>query len=221
MYNVRIWYIGLVRGKTTGKKVIRFFYKATYDEKPCFIKLEKYFTQRSEYCSTIREIRAYKQMSKFDLEFIPALLLSDESYEKNTAMIATEFIPDLMNFKIPIDKKEFEVICEQLEHIHGQMREADIVHGDLSVSNLSMTKDQHIVIIDFGIAYSPTFKAFQLDTAHVGTHFKVSENKCIYDNAYSFLRIMDDCGISETFKQEECYKRLQRLVGAHTHVINI
>jgi len=214
MYKARIWYIGLRRSQSTGKKIIRYFYSATYKGKPCFVKLGK-------NCATFKEVLVYKHMTECGLTLMPALLHSDENYAKNTVLLVTEFVNDMTNFKLPNDRVAFEAICTQLEYIHQQLREADIVHGDLTTSNLSITADQRIVVMDFGIAFSPAFEAFQSNTPFIGTHFNVSGNKCIYDNAYSFLRILDDCNISDNFKQEECYKRLRRLVGVHTHVVNI
>ena len=40
-------------------------------------------------------------------------------------------------------------------------------------------------------------------------------------NAVSFLKMLDDCGIPNEFKQKECYKRIEKLVGKHTYTVHL
>jgi serine/threonine protein kinase len=212
-YRINRWYSGL--GKT---KTRRHYYKAELNGKKCFVKL-------SEYDRDIkREIFINKYITQCNLDFIPKILLSYEGDDNNAALLVTEFIEsDARELKMPEDAAEFEAICAQLEYIHSCLSKFDIIHGDIHSSNMMPDKENNIKIIDCAIGWVPGSEAYDESYKNrglIGTYYIKSGNTRIYDHAYAFLRMMDDLGISDDFKQKECYKRIESLVGVHTYTLH-
>jgi len=192
------------------KNYQRFYYKAKYSNKIYFIKVSK-----DDY-TVKNEIFINEYLIQCGVTFAPKLLMSDENYGKNTAMIAFEFISEIYNFELADDEKAFEFICKEFEYIHGHFLKFNIIHGDISASNLLLGNKNNIVLIDFALSWVPGSEVFKLRHP-CGLYHVLSDNKHVYDNAFSFLRMLDDCGISDAFKQKECYKRIEKLLGVHTY----
>jgi hypothetical protein len=77
-------------------------------------------------------------------------------------------------------------------------------------------------MIDFGIARGPGSEAFPVDySRHAGTYFLLEGNTRIYDDAYSFLQMLDFSGIPAFFKEKECFRRIERLVGGHAFTVEL
>jgi len=209
IYKFRKWNIGSKRKKMSFKKM-RFYYKARYNNSACFIKM-------GNNNSTSNEITINKYLDRCSMDFIPSLLLSDEDFSKSTVLIVTEYISNLKKIKVPDDIEGFRQICTELEVIHEKLMAHNIIHGDLSDSNLSMTKDNRIMLIDFGYGWIPGMNK----NTFLRTIYKKTSNANVYCNAHNFLRVLDEIGTPDNFKQEECYKRLERLVGLHTLAVPI
>ena len=209
-YEVRRW-VRIVRDK----KLIRFYYKAQFKGIPCFIKLARMdITMKNE-------IFVNKYLVECGADFAPQMLISDENYSEDTSMIAFESISDLREFELPADENTFESICEEFEGIFKFFLKHGIIHGDINDSNLTLNRKNHIILIDFGLGKTPDSDTSLLSfSVQRGLYYQSTENTRIYDDAYSFVSMLDDCGISEAFKQKECYKRIKQLVGVHTHSIN-
>ena len=208
-YQIRRW-LRVVRGE----KLIRFYYQAKFKGEPCFIKMAK-------LDNTIgNEIYINKYLARCGATFVPRLLISDDNYNKDTSMMVLEAISDMREFELPDNESSFESICGDFEDIYKFFLEHGIIHGDINDSNLLLDHDNHIILIDFGLAKSPGSDTSQLScSVQRGLYYQSSENTRIYDDAYSFLRMLDDCGIPDAFRQKECYQRIERLVGTHTHSI--
>jgi serine/threonine protein kinase len=209
-YQCRKWKVGLK--KYRGKRHIRLFYRAVYEGKPCFIKLGK-----NDMPSMKRETLINNYVSWCGLRFAPAMLLSDDDYDDDTAILVTEYVSGLENFSLPGDTASFEAVCAELEHIHGCLQKFGIIHGDLNASNIMLDKDNRVIIIDFGIGWVPGAD----DYIPRGTYYTESGGERTYDNAFAFIKMLEECGVTANLKGNECYKRLERLVGVHTHTAAI
>jgi len=211
VYRVRRWYT-----YTEEEKIIRRYYKARFNGELCFIKVAK-------NDSTIKkEIFINKYLVQCDIEFIPKLLVSDEEYDVSTSLIVTEFIQNTHKFKLPEDEKTFEYICGELIAIHGCFHKLGIMHGDICNSNILLDSRNNISLIDFGVGWAPGSEIFKVNDLYVrGTYYILDGNIRTYDHAFSFLRMMDDCGISKEFKQKECYKKIEKLLGVHTYTVTL
>jgi len=209
IYCVRRWYTCHGAEKTD-----RLFFKGVFNGTKCFIKL-------AANDSTIKkEIFINNYMTECGINFVPKLLLSDSNYNINSALLVTELIQDIKKFKLPDNERAFEVMCNKFEHIHSCLKKFSIVHGDISLSNVLVDKNACIILIDFGIGWVPGSEIFRTNhLIHHGTYYIESDNVRIYDNAFSFLRVLDHSKIPAEYKQKECYKKIERLVGVHSHII--
>jgi len=205
---MRHWYTGL-----GAEKLVRLFYRARYNGEPCFIKL---VTNDS---SIKKEIFINEYATQCNLDFIPKLLQSND-INKNSSFLVTEFISGAKKFQMPNDEKSFETICANFIYIHDCLKKYDIIHGDISISNIILDSQNRIKLIDFGVGKAPGSEVF--DTGrfiHRGTYYIPTNDSRIYDNAFSFLKVMDAAGIPTAFKQKKCYKEIESLVGEHTYTV--
>ena len=205
VYCVRHWYMGLGE-----EKLVRLFYKTKLDGTWCFVKLVE------NDSSIAKEIFINKYITERGIEFVPKLLLSDDN------LLVIEFIQGMKKFKLPDDEKAFENMCADFKNIHACFKKFDIIHGDISASNVLLDKDNKIVLIDFGVGWVPGSEVFPSNhVIHHGTYYVESDNIRIYDNAFSFLRVLDYYKIPAKFKQMKCYKEIEQLVGAHCKELTI
>jgi len=192
----------------------RFYYKAKYENENCFVKLS-----RNDYAIK-NEIHISRYLSRCAIGFVPGYLHSDEDYEKHTSLLITGFISGMRPFTLPGDEKTFEAVCGEFEQIIKCFVQYGIFHGDVSASNVLMDSENHIMVIDFALGYAPGSEAYQLKDPR-GMNYRLSGNVCTYDNAYSFIRLLDDCGLSDDFKCKDCYKRIERMIDAHTRSVTV
>ena len=188
------------------------YYQADMDGEKCFIKVS------TDCIAAKNEIFINKYLAGCGFSFVPMLLLSDESYDSGEFLLVTEFKSNMRVFSLPEDEKAFELICAEFENIHGLFRQFDIIHGDLFPGNLRLDADNHICIIDFGVGWVPGSGEYPEEYLYRGVN---TGSAVVYDNARAFLNMLEDCGISNAFKQKECYKRIERLVGAHTYTVEL
>ena len=208
-HQIRRW-LRVVRGE----KLVRFYYHAKLNNKPCFVKMAK-------QDSTLKnEIFINKYLTQCGATFAPRLLISDENYDKDTTMMVFETIVDVREFELPDNEATLESICECFEDIYKFFLEHGIVHGDINESNLLLSQDNQIILLDFGLASSLESDISSLrDSVQHGYYYQFSANARIYDDAYSFLKMLDDSGVPEAFKKKECYQRIEKLVGVHSRSI--
>ena len=213
IYRINRWYIGLGKYKTT-----RYYYKANLDKTKCFVKLA--IKDRD----IKREIYINRYITGFNFSFSPKTMLYDYGDDGSAALLVTEFLEgEAERFTIPECETTFESICKEFEYIHSCFQKHSIVHGDIHHLNLLLSKDNHIKIIDWAVGWVPGSEKYDDSYGNrerVGTYCIESGNTKTFDHAYAFLRMLDEKGISDYFKQKECYKRIERLVGAHTFVLS-
>jgi len=208
-HQVRRW-LRIIRGEF----LIRFYYFAKLNGEPCFIKIAK----RDHTLKN--EIYVNKYLIAHGATFMPRLLISDVDFDKDRTMLAFEAISDMREFEMPDNVTTFESVCKDFEDIFNFFREHGIIHNDVNDSNLLLDLNNHIILIDFGIAKSP-----ESDNSHFrnsvqrGLYYQSSADSRLYDDAYSFIRMLDDHNIPDVFRQNACYKRIEQLVGMHTHRI--
>ena len=91
-----------------------------------------------------------------DLEYLNIIKYYDCIFEKNKEIIIMKFAEG-GNLKEKIEEKKafeenkiidwFIEICEGIKYIHNKK----IIHRDLKLNNIFLTKDNHIKIGDFGM----------------------------------------------------------------------
>jgi TP53 regulating kinase-like protein len=110
--------------------------------------------------------------------FTPKIKNSDE----RTKEITMDFIDGekLSDFLDEFELKKQKQICRQMGEIISKLHDAEIIHGDLTTSNMILCKDK-IYIIDFGLGYiSSKFEDRAVDLhllkqAMQAKHFKYYE----------------------------------------------
>lgn len=173
------WRIG--KGKD---HAFRRYYLASYNGKKCFIKIGKNdATVRNEYLTL-------SKLPKDVIDFSPKILIGKENFDTNTTMLAVEFIEGLEKFTLPKDISTFENLCEQFIHILKVLESQNLVHADIHRGNL-MLHNNKLILLDYGISM---FKYERNDIDYVarpGTYYRIAEDYRIYDDAYSFTKLIE------------------------------
>ena len=197
-------------------KAYRRYYTAYYNEKKCFIKVAK------NDVTIINEIKINSYLAEIgvNVEFATKHIISDEFFCNNTAMMAIEYVSDLENFYIPETVEGFEKLCREFMEILKTLEQAHIIHADIHKGNL-MLKDGKPILLDFGISKIKN-KENEIDyKARPGTFFRVNGSERIYNDAYSFIKMLEKMEIKEEFKNLAEYKDIEKLCDENCFVVNI
>lgn len=205
LYRSDHWYIG-----DDGEGTIRRYYAAQYHGQPCFVKL-------AQKDSTIQnEIYVNDYLTKRHIRFVPQTLLLDYRYGEDASLLVTEFKAGLRPFVIPESCEKFIRVCREFEDIYTQFAALGVVHGDISESNLLLDTDGSLVVTDFGIGHAPGTEQFKIDYGvHDGTYYQTDGNLRTYDDIFSFLQMLNDCGLPAAFRELPCYRHLESILGKH------
>lgn len=193
----------------------RRYYIATLGGKKCFIKIA------NSDLTIENEIFIAKLVQKYEWNFTSKCLYIDETTYSDGKVLALEFINDLHEFKLPSSKQTFRLICDEYLEILNALETAGIVHADVHRRNLLMDSNNHIYILDFGISAIEK-KGNKIDyLARPGTFFKTNGNTRIYDDAYSFIMMTQNLGISKEFEELEEYTAIRDRIGKITYTVQI
>lgn len=125
-----------------------------------------------------RTRREAKILQKLEDMNFPAPHLKD--FSDTRMSIAMEFIPGPKVRDVLFDTKEYTKIAEAIGKNVAKLHDAQIVHGDLTTSNMLIhEKSKELTFIDFGLsAFSDKIEdkavdLFLLDRALQSTHFQV------------------------------------------------
>ncbi|MBS1267261.1 MAG: KEOPS complex subunit Bud32 [Candidatus Woesearchaeota archaeon] len=116
--------------------VVKDRVKKSYRLKQIDTKLRKYRTRR--------EAKLLEKLSKFN--FTPKLIESDDK----SMQINMEFI-DGPRLRDVINKNNYQELCTEIGKKLAILHNQDIIHGDLTTSNMIYNKK--IFFIDFGLSY--------------------------------------------------------------------
>ncbi len=103
--------------------------------------------------------------------------------------------------------KERENICREIGRLIGKLHSNGIIHGDLTTSNMILTSDNRIVLIDFGLSEQTK----ELEARGVDLHLM---RRCLQSSHYShaeeaFEAIMK--GYSEIVGEKETLNVLDKI----------
>ena len=208
-YHTDHWYIG-----DDGTDTRRKYYSAYFNGKRCFIK---YVANDSTIAN---EIFVNHYLTENRIPYVPQTLYASYSKADNTAVLATEWLENISGFFIPENIETFRAFLADYLDILHIFEEKEITHNDVSDSNLIVINGEKLMLTDFGIGHVPGSDQFYIDyILHDGTYYQQQNRKRIYDDAWSFYKILEDAGIPETFKQTKEYRNLLAQIGKHTYVI--
>lgn len=197
-------------------KAYRRYYVANYDCKKCFVKVAK------NDATIVNEIRvnSYIKDCCESVDFTTNLIMCDEKFCETTAMMAIEYISDLKNFYIPQSVKEFEVLCQSFIHILEVLQENQIIHADIHKGNL-MLKSGKPILLDFGISKIKNIENGIDYKARPGTFYKTAGNERTYNDAYSFIKMIEKMDVSEEYKNLEAFKSIEKLCDVNCFTVDI
>ncbi len=183
----------------------RRYYIATYNGKKVFIKIG------IGDVTVANEYQIMKGLENAKVSFVAPMLCGDGRFDINTTMLAVEFIPNLTRFAIPVCYNDFKKMCEQFYTILAELNKRAIVHADIHAGNL-MLQDEKIYLLDFGISKVKGIENGIDYRFRPGTFYRTTNNKRRYDDAYSFIQLLEKIGIKEEWKNSDSYKRITELI---------
>ena len=123
---------------TTEGKIIKKRHKKDYRIKELDDKLRRFRTKR--------EAKVMERL-KEDGVTVPKLISADE---KN-ATIEAELIKG-EKLRDCLSSANCKKICNEIGRATGKMHDANIIHGDLTTSNMILGSDERIYLVDFGLS---------------------------------------------------------------------
>lgn len=187
-------------------RAYRRFYLGFMDGEKCFIKIGKHDkTVKNE-----TEIQEKLRDKKFD--FTPKCILINKKFDMDTVLIAVEYVDGLHKIPENIDTVLFQNICNDFLQIYQNMVKNELVHADIHRGNLMLNSQNRLVLLDFGIS------KFMYDYNNInyierpGTFYRKKGNYRIYDDAYSFIKMMQSITLPETVKKVSSFSSITALV---------
>lgn len=203
------WRVG--RGKD---KAYRRYYVAEYNSKKCFVKV-------GTNDSTVKN--EYSLLNQFDMSqigFSPKYLVGSDAFSDDTTMVAVEYINGLEKFKIPDNMESFDLLCASFLEILKTLELNDIVHADVHKGNLMLQGD-NLFLLDYGISKKQDVGNNIDYVARPGTYFIENNGLRKYDDAYSFIKLLDCSDISDEFKKSKNYIEIKNRIDKFTFCVNI
>lgn len=195
--NFRDWRIG--RGKDYA---FRRYYLASFKGQKCFVKIGKNdATVRNEY-------ETLSKISSETFNFSPKMLLGDANFEENTIMLAVQFVNGLSKFTLPDNKSDFEKMCNQFLNILEVLEAHKLVHADIHKGNL-MLQGSKLYLLDYGISMFLDAGNSINYVARPGTFYRNVEDKRIYDDAYSFVKLIETLDSAYASENAEALQKIR------------
>lgn len=134
-------------------------------------------------------------------------------------MLAVEYIDGLAKFILPGSKEGFSHICTEFLSIMDALEANGIVHADVHKGNL-MIKDDRLFLLDYGISKRDGVTNCIDYTARPGTYYKVSGTVRTYDDAYSFIKLVEELDTGCAFVNEEKLLSKKERIGRQCFTVD-
>ena len=208
LYKTRSWR----RGQETDH-AHRRYYIAEKDGQKCFIKVAQCDTTVDNEIAIAESLRGIK------LSFVPQVITYDRFFLNDRALFVTEFIDGLHpffrddDFHTGYDLTMLRQYCRSFLYIHQELCNISLVHGDIHNGNLLIDPGGHLWLLDFGISRI-NGRMNGVDYRHrPGTYFLESDTERIYDDVYSFKRILDQYASETGITNTDDYKQVVARIG--------
>ena len=198
----------------------RRYYVAAFNGKKVFIKIAK------NDSTILNEIELGIHLKPYQLLFA----CEEEHYDKDfcadgTSMLASDYIENISSFAVPESYEAFAILCNDFLELLQQLELCNVVHADIHRNNLMMKNNGKLVLLDFGISKILSENNTVDYIARPGTYYRViNDNKGkyrIYDDAYSFCRLVESLEIPVEWLEAEEYQNIQRRIGKVQFVVHI
>ena len=216
-YKSRSWRIGVEKDKA-----YRRYYTAVFNNQICFLKI-------AINDSTIgNEIQIAESLIKKNISFISKIICFDKNLAEGKQMLATEFTAGLHPIsqesiygdKEGVKSDQLIDYCTQMIDILKKLEAIGLVHADIHRGNLMLDAKNKLVLLDFGISKfidKPNEVNYRY---RPGTYYRETENGRMYDDAYSFLQLINQYSSVAEIKDNECYKAIQSRIGKVNFTVN-
>lgn len=197
----------------------RRYYIARYNSKKVFIKIAK------NDLTIINEISFAEIFENYNYDFINTVECIDKEFGDSTMMYATQFIESLSPFAVPGEEKEFQSLCTQFHNILLDLEKQGIVHADIHRKNLMVSAEGNLILLDFGISVKKGVDNGVDYSARPGTFYKTKKDGKtelrIYDDAYSFVRMIDMLDVTRDWLSSNEYQQIKNRIGINEHIVRI
>lgn len=190
----------------------RRYYSAELNGKKCFIKVG------FKDATVKNELEIMKNLGK-PLPFSPALQGYSDELAPSTVMLAVEYIEGMRSFSLPSSNEDFSLLCGKFIGILDVLEARGLVHADVHKGNL-MLKGDELMLLDYGISKMDG-EANCIDyVSRPGTYYLTSGPNRTYDDAYSFVKMMEALEPGET--RMSCPEMLQikERIGKHCFTVS-
>lgn len=185
----------------------RRYYSATFSGQPCFIKV-------AENDKTIQnEIVVANRIKNEKWEFVPTTFLTESNFIEKRKMLAISFETGLHSIPDDISQEDLLRLCAEFLQIHKLLVGARLVHADIHRGNLMLDSNNHLKLLDFGIS---KFLDADNDVDYVarpGTFYQKTASGRIYDDAYSFLKMIEKLPAHSSIVESQEYKAISDKIG--------
>ena len=194
----------------------RRYYTANRSGIKCFIKV-------AENDKTIaNEIVVSERLKGHNFSFTPKWVCSEDKFLGNLKMLAIEYQEGLHpiakedNLGRTADIPEATLLqfCNEFLSICKQLDAVGLVHADIHKGNMMVDKDGHLCLLDFGISKFVDTCNDNDYKARPGTFYQVEGKIRIYDDVYSFLKMLERYPSSSKIKNSSVYKEVESRLGA-------
>lgn len=197
--NWQEWRIG--KGKDGAH---RRYYEAFSGKQKCFVKVG--FSD-----ATVDNELLILENESITLPFSPRLIAGSRTFSENTAMVAVEFIEGLSKFRLPENLSQFEHICVEFQRVLELLKQCRIVHADIHKGNLMM-KGNELFLLDYGISMNIDLGNNIDYMARPGTYYRIENDMRKYDDAFSFVKTIENYNPPEEYKNSPMFLEIKEKV---------
>ncbi len=218
LFKTRSWRIGKELDHA-----YRRYYTGFYDGQKCFIKI-------AENDSTIEnELFVAKNLIGKKFTFISKIICIDSSFDGNKKMLATIFTKGLHPLSKESIYHDVETVraeslldyCRQMRNILQQLEKIKLVHADIHKGNLMLDENDHLILLDFGISKFLD-KGNNVDyISRPGTFYRNTSGGRIYDDAYSFIQMINRYDAIKDIMESGEYKSIVERIDKVAFTVNI
>ena len=183
-------------------RVYRRYYSAFLNDKKVFVKICK------NDSTAQNEIKIYKYLASFDIPFLLKAESHSLDFNKGYSMLSLDFCTNLKPFAIPSTVDEFSNYCRQFLAIIGELNKIKLLHADIHKNNLVLNDKDELCLLDFGISISQNVENSVNYLARPGTYYIQNDNIRIYDDAYSFVKMVEQLNPRKEFLECDEYKQV-------------
>ena len=199
------------RGKD---KAFRRYYTAYQNGIKYFVKIA---TKNDS--SVQNEIEIQTVLSKKEYDWTPTCIMAEKNFCKNMSVLIVKYEKGLRKFELPSTKEAFNKLCLKFVRILDDLYAIKVVHSDIHAGNLMLDLDNNLHLLDFGISKFIDMGNDVNYLARPGTFYRNTKNKRIYDDAYSFVCLMDRIGLPTEWKDEAYYLEIKKRINRCCNVV--